>query len=74
MRVFAILAVFTMVCGCSVLDQIELNGPPRLDPNKIYLGTSRVGNLRATQTSRYACVRGPMLCEHRGTGFDCYCP
>lgn len=74
MRVFATLAVFTMIGGCSLLDRIELDGPPRLDPHKIYLGTSRVDNLRATETSRYACVGVPMICQNRGTGFDCYCP
>jgi hypothetical protein len=73
-RVLVTLAVFTMLGGCSVLDQIQLNGPARLDPNKVYLGTSRVQSVSARETGRYACVDVPMICEQRGIGFDCRCP
>jgi hypothetical protein len=72
-RVLAIFAL-ALISGCSMLDQIQLNGPQRLDPNKVYLGTSRVTNLRAADTGRYACVNAALVCVQRGIGFDCACP
>ena len=73
MRVLTALTVFALVSGCSLLDQIELNGP-QLDPNKVYLGTSRVHNLNVQELGRYGCNGAPLLCEQRGIGFDCRCP
>jgi hypothetical protein len=73
-RVLATLAALATLGGCSVLDQINLNGPARLDPNKVYLGTGRVNSLSARETGRYACVGPPMICVQRGIGFDCSCP
>lgn len=73
MRVFATLAL-GLISGCSFFDQIAINGSEQLDPNKVYLGSSRVTNLRASETGRYACVNGPMMCTQRGVGFDCSCP
>lgn len=49
--------------GCSALAQISLDGPPRLDPNKVYLGTSRV-IVHGSDLDRYACVNGPMMCDN----------
>jgi hypothetical protein len=72
-RVLSILAAFTLVSGCSLLDQISLNGPPKLDPNKVYLGSARVTNLSAQETGRYSCVGTPLICTQRGIGFDCHC-
>jgi hypothetical protein len=66
------LAAFALVSGCSILDQIDF-GPPKLDPNKVYLGTSRVHDLGRGEMDRYACVGGPLMCEQRGVGFDCRC-
>jgi hypothetical protein len=72
-RAMAIFAL-GLISGCSMLDQIQLNGPERLDPNKVYLGSSRVTNLRAAETGRYACVNAVLVCVQRGTAFDCSCP
>ena len=74
MRVLASLAVLVLVSGCSILDQIQLNGPAALDPNKVYLGTSRVTNLSARELDRYGCVGAPLMCSQRGASFDCQCP
>jgi hypothetical protein len=71
--VFGILAAITLVSGCSVLDQISLNGPPKLDPSRIYLGTSRV-MLRGREVEKYACVNSPLLCEGAGSLYQCRCP
>jgi hypothetical protein len=73
MRVLTALAVFTLVGGCTLLDQFELNGPQPLDPNKVYLGTSRVTDLNVRELDRYGCVGTALICEHRGIGFDCRC-
>jgi hypothetical protein len=72
-RVLTALSVFTLLCGCTVLDTVELNAPSRLDPNRVYLGSSRVTNLGPTEMGRYACVDGPLICDQRGIGFDCRC-
>ena len=73
MRVLIALTVFALVGGCTLLDEIELNGP-QLDPNKVYLGTSRVHDLNVQELGRYGCVGpAPLLCEQRGIGFDCRC-
>jgi hypothetical protein len=73
-RVFTTLSAVSLLGGCSLLDQIELNAPPRLDPNRVYLGNSIVRSVTARETSRYACVDAPLYCEQRGIGFDCRCP
>jgi hypothetical protein len=72
-RVLTALTVFALVSGCSLLDQIQLNGS-QLDPNKVYLGASRVSNLNVRELGRYGCIGAPLLCEQRGIGFDCRCP
>ena len=73
MRSLAILVAVYFASGCSVLDQISFNSPPRLDPTRIYLGTSRI-TVGARDVKHYACVNGPLLCESFGISYDCRCP
>lgn len=73
MRVFVILGFVVISSGCSFLDQLALGDGYRLDPNKVYLGRSTV-SVSARDTSRYACVGAPMICEQRGIDFECRCP
>ena len=74
MRGFFVLAVCGLLGGCSFLDQLAVGGPPRLDPNKIYLGAARVRNLHVTELDKYACVNEPLVCTQGGALFDCSCP
>jgi len=72
-RVLVALVFSALLGGCSFLDQIALNSQPSLDPNKIYLGTSRVvASWR--EVDRYACASGPMFCEQAGSNAECRCP
>lgn len=73
MRAFAALILFSLLSACSVLDQIALSGGSTLDPNRIYLGTSRI-MLGAKDMDQYACVDGPLLCDKLGTSYECRCP
>jgi hypothetical protein len=72
-RVFACLSLGLVSSGCSFLDELALSDGYRLDPNKIYLGRSRI-SVSVRDTVRYACVGAPMLCEQHGSEFDCRCP
>ena len=72
MRVLAVLMFAAMLSACSFLDQLVLDGY-RLDPNKIYLGPATV-QLTTRELEHYACVRAPLLCEQRGSQWDCRCP
>ena len=73
MRTLVALAVSALLGGCSVLDQIALNSQPSLDPDKIYLGSSRVvASWR--EVDRYACTSGAMFCEQAGINAECRCP
>jgi hypothetical protein len=72
-RVLLTLASMSLLGACSFLDQLEVNGPPGLDPSRIYLGTSRVSVSRLADLDRYACVGTPLVCEQAGTGFQCRC-
>ena len=73
MRILVALAFSTLLGGCSFFDQMSLNAQPALDPDKIYLGTSRV-TTSWREVSRYACTTGPVYCEQAGIDFDCRCP
>ena len=73
MRTIPLIALAMVFSACSTLDEISF-ASPRLDPNKIYLGSSRVDNLRPRDTQKYGCANGPLLCVQRGVGFECSCP
>ncbi len=75
MRMLATGLLLMALAGCSFLEAIAERGSgPQLNPNKIYLGSSVMTDLRSRdEMDRYACVNGPMLCEARGIGFDCKC-
>ena len=73
MRILVALAVTFLLGGCTFLDQLALHAQPSLDPNRIYLGTSRV-TATAREVARYGCTTGPMYCEQSGINFDCRCP
>ena len=73
MRALLALVFAGSVGGCSFLDQLELNGPPKLDPNKIYLGTSII-DVSRHDLDRYACVNGPVMCRQFGVTYECSCP
>ena len=72
-RIFGAIVLSSVLSGCGVLDQFQSNQGPQLDPNKVYIGTSRL-SLRSNELDRYACVDGPLLCTGTGTRFDCRCP
>ena len=73
MRALVVLA-FSALSGCSFLDQLTLGAAaPSLDPNKIYLGSSRV-MATSREVERYACLNGPVLCDQYGVNFACRCP
>ena len=74
MRSLAIVAISASLGACSFFDELSLNAAPRLDPNKIYLGTAFVRSVSPRETHRYACLKGPVVCEQSGVGFDCRCP
>ncbi len=73
MRVLGISIAVLLLSGCSVLDQITLNGPPKLDPSKVYLGRSAI-LARPRELDRYACVNGPLQCTSHGIMLECVCP
>jgi hypothetical protein len=67
------LAASVVLSGCSFLDQIQINAGPTLDPDKVYLGTSKI-TASWRELDRYACVGGPLLCEQAGGTYYCRCP
>ncbi len=73
MRTIPLIALAMLFSACSMLDEINF-GSPSLDPNKIYLGSSRVDNVNARDTQKYGCAKGAMLCVQRGLSFECSCP
>lgn len=74
MRRTAVIALASSLSACSVLDQLQFNGPPRLDPSKVYLNPVDVVRVGPRETERFACARGPLACTQRGIEFECSCP
>jgi hypothetical protein len=74
MRLFAALSAAVLILsGCTFVDQIMSRGDGmRLDPRKIYVGTDVI-SVNYRQLRHYACVNGPLLCEHAGTQYQCRC-
>ncbi|HEY8519306.1 MAG TPA: hypothetical protein VIN61_04455 [Gammaproteobacteria bacterium] len=74
LRNFTIAAAAApLLAGCGVLDELTFLSPPRLDPSKVYLGTSII-DVPRWELERYACVEGPLLCENAGAiMFTCRC-
>jgi hypothetical protein len=74
MRRTAVIALGLSLSACSVLDQLQFNGAPRLDPSKVYLNQVDVVRVRPRETERFACARGMLVCIQRGVEFECSCP
>jgi hypothetical protein len=66
------LMVF-LVSGCSYFDQLMLsNNAASLAPGKVFVGTSGL-MLRHEELDNYACMTGPLMCDQRGSRFNCTC-
>ena len=74
MRIAMAMVFCSLLSACSIFDQIVFNGPPKRDPTKVYLDKNQVLSVGPRETYKYACVGGPMLCEHGGVTFECRCP
>jgi len=74
MRHVVVIVLATALSGCSFLDQLQLNGPQRLDPSKVYLNRADVVYVGPRETQRFACAGGPLVCSLRGVEFECSCP
>jgi hypothetical protein len=72
MRTSLVLAA-ALLGGCSVLDQIALNGDRTLDPTKIYLQGFEFVQTTKRDVERYACIQGPLYCDTRGMSVECRC-
>ena len=74
MRIAFVIALALVTGACSLLDQLRINGPARLDPNRVYLNRADVVRVGARETNRFACVNAPLTCYQRGIEFECSCP
>jgi hypothetical protein len=74
MRITLVVVLALASGACSFLDQLQLYGPPRLDPNKVYLNRADFVRVGPRETQRFACVNGPLICNQRGIEFECSCP
>ena len=73
MRAIVVVAIALNASACSLLDQIQFNGPS-LDPNKVYLNPRDVITISPRHAERYACVGQPLLCTNHGVSYACHCP
>jgi len=74
MRSITVIVLALALSACSVLDGLQFNAAPRLDPNKVYLNRADLVHVGPRETHRFACVNPPLLCEQHGVGFECRCP
>ena len=74
MRIAFVIALSFVTGACSLLDQLEINGPARLDPNRVYLNRADIVRVGPRETNRFACINGPLICNQRGVDFECSCP
>jgi hypothetical protein len=73
MRLVVALGVLTS--GCALLDNAELDGTVKLDPNRVYLPAKQWISVRdREEVALYACLSGPMSCVTTGMRWDCNCP
>lgn len=70
--VVVVLALCSSACG--FLEQLQINGPQRLDPSKVYLNRVDVVRVGPRETQRFACVDRMLVCTQRGIEFECACP
>jgi hypothetical protein len=73
-RTTLVIALALTTSACGFLEQLQINGPARLDPNKVYLNRLDVVRVRPRETNRFACLNSPLVCNQRGIEFECSCP
>ena len=74
MRVLTICGLAALLSGCSFFDKLNFGAGRRLDPDKIYLGSTRLALSAHADRSKYGCTNGAMLCVQSGASFECSCP
>jgi hypothetical protein len=68
-----VLILLLPLGACSFLDELQFNGPPGLDPSKIYLHNETVQGSRR-EVDQYACLSGePLYCQGSAVLLDCHC-
>lgn len=72
MRYFLVVSIAATLGGCAFLDTIDL-GPGAPDPSLIYLQHETVTVHRRRDIENFACLRGVLLCNQRGGGWECSC-